>query len=62
MKRKSKEKSLASWPMILETWLPALLSIPATAQQTEIGWPRIVQSNSEQIQIYQPQVDIPWSC
>ena len=27
------------------------------AQQTDIGWPRMVQSNNEQIQIYQPQVD-----
>ena len=29
----------------------------AVAQQTDIGWPRTVQSNSETIEIYQPQVD-----
>lgn len=35
----------------------AVAAIPAVAQQTDIGWPRTVQSNSETIEIYQPQVD-----
>jgi hypothetical protein len=35
----------------------AVAVIPAGAQQTDIGWPRTVQSNSETIEIYQPQVD-----
>lgn len=37
-------------------WLAAA-TIPAVAQQTDIGWPRTVQSNGEKIEIYQPQVD-----
>jgi len=31
--------------------------LSASGQSTDIGWPRIVQSNAEQIQIYQPQVE-----
>jgi hypothetical protein len=36
-----------------------LLIFPATlaAQQTDIGWPRTVQTDGQQVQIYQPQVD-----
>jgi len=33
------------------------VAIPAGAQQTDIGWPRTVQSDHERIQIYQPQID-----
>jgi len=39
------------------TTATVFLSLAAAAQTTDIGWPRVVQSNNEQIQIYQPQVD-----
>ena len=35
----------------------SLCWIATAAQDSDIGWPRMVQSNGEQIQIYQPQVD-----
>jgi hypothetical protein len=42
---------------IFGTLLLAFLSISAAGQDTDVGWPRLVQSNGEQMQIYQPQVD-----
>ena len=43
--------------LLLAVFSPALFLISVAAQNTDIGWPRIVQSDGEQIQIYQPQVD-----
>jgi hypothetical protein len=42
---------------ILGLFLLAVIAIPAVAQETDIGWPRTVQSDGEKIEIYQPQVD-----
>ena len=44
-------------PGAIAAILVMFLSIPASAQQTDLGWPRTIQSDSEQIQVYQPQAD-----
>jgi hypothetical protein len=34
-----------------------MFAVTAYAQRLGIGWPRVIQSNAEQIQVYQPQVE-----
>jgi protein tyrosine phosphatase len=45
------------WRLIVGTFIVMLLSLAVRAQEIDSGWPRTIQSDRLQIQVYQPQVD-----